>query len=293
MPVRRFSRGIRRKAAIPSGLRALVQNSLASSGSITYAGSGQSENVTWLTGAQGFNTSDIEIMSQADISGSFITAIANTTGATDTSAPIIEPRFWIASATLRLQVTNHHQIDCWVTVWPYVARYHNTGRSSATTLNNNATLDTQAFAAGTVVGTSAVVGYNPFHNRGLTTVFRLMKPRRVFLQGGQSYRFKLKMDRPWQLTYGNYQAGANETIPNRTMGFLVTCQGITVREDLDPLEVAPGAGAVALQWENQYHWVCGPMPHHYSDIISDYPVIATPAIIQPQTGAVNNAPVAD
>jgi len=282
------------KKALPSSIRSLVKNPLASSGTIVYRGGLSTERVDWTVGSQGTPTSTMVLMSTADIGASFVTAIGNTTAATDVSGPVIEPNFWIKKATMRITVTNACQIDCWVTFWPCVARYDHAGGATARDLFNAGALETKAYTSGSTSGDPTSYGYTPFQNRALCESYRFLKPQKKFLQGGQSVTCTFSDPRPFHLTYGHVgwlAAAGNPSfaIKDHTREVLITAQSSMVGNTDD--DISPGFGTILLSFTRTYEWVQAPMPHHYNDMVGDFTVVAGPAIIQPQTGAVNTTPV--
>lgn len=248
------------------------------------------ERIDWAAGQAGFNSVDNSIMSSTDIGSALITAIGNTTAETDAAVPIIEPNFWIKAANLKYTCVNNSQTDCWVWAYPYVARYDNTAQSATATINlpTPNLLEAKAFAAGTLLGNMGEVGFTPFQNRGFCECFKLLRPRKVFLQGGQSYTFTLKLSRPFHVTYGRL-GGSSMSLPNIgkiTRGILIHAEGIPVSDSGDDTDISPSFGALDCYWKKTYEWVSAPMPHHYSDFVSTFPTINIAKIIQPQTGAI-------
>lgn len=277
------------KPSLPRSVAMLVKNGVAPSGTYVNSGASCTERITWNTGEQGVNQVDNTIMSFEDLGAAFFTAMADVSGATNVATPVIEPNFWIKSAVLKLRCSNHSQADCWVTAYPCITRYDNSDTTNdAINQNLTTSLEIQGFATGTNEG-PAVLGYTPFMNRAFCERYKILRPKKVLLQGGQSYTFTLKMTKPFHHNYGR-SSGTNTLMQfaHVSRAIVLACQGTLVSEDLTPTEVSYASGALDTAWTKTYEWVAAPMPHHYMDIIENFPAITTPTIIQPQTGAVNN-----
>lgn len=168
-------------------------------------------------------------------------------------------------------------------------RYDNSAPVPLVFYNQPGPLEAKAFVSGTVQGDAGEVGWTPFQMRAFCEMYKILKPRKVFLQGGQSYTFKFKMSRPFHLTYGRFgtSLGTVGSFAKVTRGLLITANSIPVSDSMDDTDIAPGAGALDCYFTKTYEWVAAPMPHHYSDFVTTFPTVNAAAIIQPQTGAIN------
>lgn len=125
---------------------------------------------------------------------------------------------------------------------------------------------------------------------------KFMKPKKVFLQGGQSYVFKMSMSRPFQVTYarlltgrqpspgGGYDGTAFRKV---SRGMILTAESIPVSAAAADPDINWAAGALDLAMVKSYEWVSPAMPTHYNDTVQNTTVVAAANIIQPQTGAIN------
>jgi len=283
------------KKRVPSAVRSVVKNPLASSGTIVYRGSSFTERVDWAIGQQGFSQLIVPLMSSTDIQNSFVTAVGNTTAATDATAPVIEPNFWIKRASMKISVTNCSQVDALVTFWPCVARYDYSGGDSAHGLFVGGHLESKAYASASTAGDPTEIGYTPFQNRALCESYRFLKPVRKFLQGGQSVTVTLTDPKPFHFTYGHIGWASSANFPgvaikDHTRECLITATAAAMVTNTSA-DVSPGFGSILVSFVRTYEWVAAPMPHHYDDLVGNYADVDTPAIIQPQTGAVNTTPV--
>lgn len=103
--------GHSRRKSLPAGIRSVVQNPLCSSGTYMVSGTNSTERIVWLAGEAGTNLVDNTLMGAKDISSTMLSAISNTTAATDATAPTIEPNFWIKRATLKYTCVNNSQVS--------------------------------------------------------------------------------------------------------------------------------------------------------------------------------------
>lgn len=159
-------------------------------------------------------------------------------------------------------------------------------------------LETASAISGTVIGDANTYGWTPFMNRKITEYLKLGKPRKVFLQGGQSYIFTVRDNKPMYLNYSKLASTINAANPSaavagsiggRTRGCFLVFRSNPLNDDTTSTLINWGNGSAIVQAVESYEWVASPMPHRYRDMVPDTTAILNANIIQPQTGAVNNA----
>jgi len=274
-----------------------VASVMSPSGTFTYAN--DSFTLEWNANEQTYagiydtNGDILAINTFNDISSTLVAAIARVVS-TPAAAPVfIEPKLWIRSASLQMLITNISQIDCEVTVYPWVARYDVTalgalGYASGTEVEEKA-------GVATALATPDTIGWTPFQSKAVTESFKLGKPRKVKLQGGQSFTFHVKDNKPLYVNWGRLGSnsiGANAAgFGGRSRGCTFTAKGIVSVDDAEPQAVCMTFGKIAVQSIRRYDWEAVPTPYHFTDIVPEESSPSDILIIQPQTGAVNNAPV--
>jgi len=282
-----------RRSSIPSrrSISAAAATALASSGNWSY--NAFTERVDGSTGTQGW-MSDVASAWVSDLSD-FIPVIANAiarvVAPTVSAVAVVEPRFWIKKAVLSMTCTNASQFDLDVIAYPWIARYDNLAPDLL--YKPIPPLETKAAASGTVNGPTAI-GFNPFKNRYICEAVRILKPRRIHLQGGQSYTFRFADKRPLHLNYArlniNSVVGTSASFSGRTRGFFLCCRGMTINSSEDENQINWSAYALDIQIRKDYEWVCSPQPYHFYDVVNNDSNIVTPGIIQPQSGLINATP---
>lgn len=260
----------------------------------TFTISDSLSQITWDTATQGYYPGNInlnmlpQINATYDIEQVLTSAIARTVATPTASDVYVEPKFWIKSASLDVLILNPCQMDCDVTIYPWVARYDT---SSLSVFVNQMTVVEEKAGTDTF-GDQDTPGWTPFQSKSITESFRLGKPTRVHLQGGQSYRYSIKDLKSLYVNYARLANTDNLTAgwANRTRGCLITATGSVVNDASEPPIVQLGFGALNIQCIKRYHWIAAASPYHFSDIV---PAVADPGqfvIVQPQTGGLTTGP---
>lgn len=255
--------------------------------------------VTWDSGTQGYfpdpATSYLflpQINGTADIENVLVAAIARTISMPTAADVFAEPKFWIKSASLEVIVLNPCQMDCDVFFYPWVARYDS---SSLQSITNQSMVIEEKAGATTTFADPVTPGWTPFQSKSITEAFRLGRPTRVHLQGGQSFRYHVKDLRPLYVNYARIQNTDtyNAGWANRCRGCVITARGSVVNDNnADPGPIVNlGFGALNIQLIKRYHWVASPSPYHFSDIVPSANELGTITIVQPQTGGITTGPV--
>lgn len=294
---RSFSRRQRVRSSVVPSRRSIAlsaASALASSGTFTYANF--SSRIDWTPGDQGWlsATGSTYINCIADFVPVITSAIARTVANT-VQTPVTEPRFWIKKSVVSTTVTNNNQIDCDIICYPWVARYDNTSLDKIYTLIPS--LEVGTGASTTSSANPETYGWTPFQSRAITESVRLLKPRRIHLQGGQTYTFRLVDRKPLYVNYA--RIGQDVELPTlqlcgfagRSKGMFFITKGIVAHGTGEPIDINFTSGSVLLQTVKSYDWVACPMPYHWNDVVLDPDALAGGfPIIQPQTGAVQTAP---
>lgn len=282
--------------AFPSknSLARAVASVTSPSGTFTIADSAR--QIVWDANTQGttignVGASGIPALNIADdvefVLAPALARVASTTVAADT---FVEPKFWVQKATLEMIMVNVGQADIDVILYPWVARYDSSSLMA---------LMTGSMAVEEKVGTDTfadetTIGWTPFQSKAITESFILGKPRKIHLQGGQSFRYTVRDLKPLYVNYGRlFNNDANNCgWARRSRGCILTCRGTVMNDDTyasGPI-VQFGAGAMNLQLIKRYHWVAPSTPYHFSDVVPSTGEFGTVSIIQPQTGAITASP---
>lgn len=194
---------------------------------------------------------------------------------------------------MKLTITNTSQIDCDVICYPWRARYDSIDPANMYTQAEVNLQESKAGSTSTQQGllsnTTTTIGYTPFMSRTITQSVKLGKPKKVHLQGGQSYSFTIVDNKPFHLTYPRMQT-AYSFAPH-TRGMFMTFRGIPVNDQTNTDEIDFGFCALDVQNVTTYDWECPPAPYKYNDVITSSADVQDIKIIQPQTGAVTTGPV--
>lgn len=280
--------------SLSSRAKLRLATALAPSGTLTF--SSLSSRYDWSTGTQGCQnagSSYPSISFISDLNSIVAAAIARTTAEVSAATPVVEPKFWIRSASSRTIVVNTGQIACDVFFYPMTSRY-STSYAGYLDLANTDALEGKAASTGSVVGNAAIVGWNPFQSRSITENFIIGKPKRVHLEGGMSFTYTMKDSRPMYLNYARLVPDVGTSIqyavPRRTKVCMILARSNPVNSSSTMTDINWGFGALDVQEIRSYEWVASPMPNHYNDIYQDATEILNAAIIQPQTGAINLTP---
>jgi len=287
------TRRVRTSASRISKMR--IATALAPSGTLTYAG--LSTRYDWTSGSQGtLGNSDSApgINFVSDFFSVLTAAIARVIASPTVATPVNEPKFWIRNSASRVTIVNTHQIGTDVYIYPFVAR-HSMSDPGLFRLSNASLLEENASSSGLLTNPESV-GWTPFQSRIITENFKLGKVRKVHLEGGMSYVYTMRDRRPLYLNNSMLLGSTASTpvfaLPWRSRGCYIQARSIPVNETGEaPTLINWGPGALNIQEVRTYEWVASPMPNHYADYFSDTSTLEDISIIQPQTGAVNNAPV--
>lgn len=281
-----------------AGVKRLVARALATRGTWTYTGF--TARVGCSTGEQAWLplTANPWINSASDIVTPILSAITRTMQVPDavggSSATVTQqPEFYIQQAKLKVVVVNTSQVDCDLVCYPWRARYDGINPEN---LYDLATVNAQENKAsstttqqGLLSGTTSTVGFTPFMSRFITQGAKLGKPKRVHLQGGQSYTFTLRDTKPLHVTYGRW-SGAYAFAPH-TRGVFMTFRGIPVNDTADTDAIDFGFCALDVQCVMTYEWMAAQSPWKFNDVVTNTADIQNIKIIQPQTGGVTTGPV--
>lgn len=277
-------------------ISAASASALASTGVWKYLGF--TERVTAPIGTQGWLSPSCFpfINNLSDVLPTIAVAIARTLAGTTVATPVTEPRFWIKKAQLEVTCVNVSQIDCVVTVYPWISRYDYTPFTDL----YNSVLELEAKAASTTVVNSAdTIGFTPFQAREICEVVRLGRPRRIRLQGGQSYTFRMSDNRTLYWNFARFQmnlagggggADVNGSVRGRTRGMFLTSRGIPVNDTMNVDEITFSQTTIDVHVIKTYEWVASPQPYRFSDVVTNSADVSAYSIIQPQTGAITVVP---
>lgn len=252
----------------------------------------QRQTVSWTPGDQGWagSASTPYVNHVNDIFVVLASAIARTVAAPDITTPFTtEPRFYINSARLSHLVTNASNVDIVVTCYPWVARYDNLIPEDLYTVPT--ALETSTGLSGAVDSDTINIGWTPFQARNVTENVKLLKPRGVRLQGGQSYNFKMADSKPLYINHariagsGADGTNTNQSISGRTRGcFFIMKANTAVSAPVDAGANWAG-GNVHIVSIRTYKWSAIPMPFHFNDNAPNTADVTAYNIIAPQTGA--------
>lgn len=194
---------------------------------------------------------------------------------------------------MKLSVVNVSQIDCDLICYPWRIRYDGVdpaGLYDPTTVNYQEQKAGSTSSAQQLTSTTAsTVGFTPYMSRFITQGVKLGKPKRIHLQGGQSYSFTITDNRPLHLTYARW-AGAYAFAPH-TRGMFMTVKGVPVNDSTNTDEIDFGFCELDVQNVTTYEWMAAPSPWKYNDVVSSSADVQAIKIIQPQTGVVTTGPV--
>lgn len=289
-----FRRG--RVSTFPSknSLARAVASVTSPSGTFTIADSAR--QITWDANTQGTSIDNIgpslipALNIADDIESVLVPALARVASTTAAADTFVEPKFWIQKATLEMIMVNVGQADIDVMLYPWVARYD----SSSLVCLQTATMVVEEKVGTDTFADEHTIGWTPFQSKALTESYILGKPRKIHLQGGQSYKYTVRDLKP---LYVNYARLLNSDTTNcgwarRSRGVIICCRGTVMNDDTfvgGPV-VQFGAGAMNLQLIKRYHWVALATPYHFSDVVPSTGEFGTVSIIQPQTGAITASP---
>nr|QXP07677.1 MAG: putative capsid protein [Arizlama virus] len=288
--------GVPRKAAQRRFVQA-VSRALATRGSWTFAGF--TSRVGCATGEQAWLSSGANawMSSSADFATVLTAAILRTTvvpnqagGAANVISP---PNFWITKAKMKVHIINTSQVDCDVIVYPWVARNDGVDPGDMYTAASVNQMQQKAGSTSTLQGlltnTTSTVGFTPFMAQMITERAKLGKPRRIHLQGGQSYTYTLTDNKPLYVSYPRY-VGSYSFAPH-TRGCFMTAKGSPVNDTVDTDAIDFGFCALDVQIVTTYDWMVSTSAWKYNDVITNSADIQAIKIIQPQTGGVTTGPV--
>jgi len=266
---------------------------LATSGTFVYDGA--TERLDPAVGVQAWSTGVASpwIGDTTDIYPVIVSAIARAVAPPTAATVVVEPRIWIRSQKLEIQCTNSSQTGCNLVLYPWICRYDNLRPDHLYDLSTNP-IETHAGST-TVTGFTSTIGWTPFQSRLHTENVKLLKPIRVHLEGGESYRFVMHNRKPLFLNYGrlfgSYPPG-NDSFSFRgvTRGVFFTGTGIPVNDSMDANQIDLSSFSIDLLCRKTFEWSASAQPYHFQDTVKNPADIAAFKIIQPQTGVVNAAP---
>jgi len=280
------------------GIVQAVSHALASRGTWTYAGF--SSRLSCATGEQAWlpATCNSWMSAQADIVTVLTSAILRTTIAPNqaggaATVALAGNNFWITKAKMKLTIVNNSQIDADVIVYPWLARNDGVDPGDMYTASVANAMESKASSTttqqGLLTNTTTTVGFTPFMARMITERVKLGKPRKVHLQGGQSYTYTMVDNKPLFINYPRY-TGSFSFAPH-TRGCFMTAKGIPVNDVADTDAIDFGFCALDVQVVTTYDWMSPTSIWKYNDVVTNSADIQDIKIIQPQTGGVTTAPV--
>jgi len=269
---------------------------MATRGTWTYAGF--SARIAAATGDQAWLpfTANPWMSAQDDIVTVITDAILRTSVIPNqaSSATVTQQQeFYIQRAKMKLTVVNTSQVDCDIVCYPWRMRYDGVDPADlyqASTVNaqeNKASSTTTQ--QGLLSGSTSTIGFTPFMSRFITQAAKLGKPKKIHLQGGQSYTFTMTDNRPLHITYSRWR-GAYAFAPH-TRGMFMSFRGIPVNDSTNTDEIDFGFCALDVQNVTTYEWMAAPSPWKFNDVVTSSADVQAIKIIQPQTGAVTTGPV--
>jgi len=194
---------------------------------------------------------------------------------------------------MKMTIVNVTQVDCDVIVYPWVARNDGVDPGDMYTFAVANVMENKAGSTTSLQGltsnTATTIGYTPFMSRMITERVKLGKPKRIHLQGGQSYTFTLTDNKPLYVSYPRY-TGSYSFAPH-TRGCFMTAKGIPVNDTVDTDAIDFGFCELDVQIVTTYDWMCSSSAWKYNDVITNSADIQAIKIIQPQTGVVTTGPV--
>lgn len=280
-------KGIARAAAL----------ALATTGNFTLAG--LTSRLTCATGEQLWMSAQCNpfIQDQSTLTAVIATNLARALTLPDTaSITQYNQKFWIRRATMKLHITNTSQIDCDIICYPYVTRYDTVSPSGLYPMANVNASETKVGSTtsqqGLLSNETSTVGFTPFMSHWITQQCKLGKPKKVHLQGGQSYTFSLSDNRALYLTYVRL-AGAEGVggFRGHTRGMFMTATGTVVNDTASVDDIDFGFVSLDVQNVTTYEWIQSATPWHFNDVVTNTADIVNIKIIQPQTGVVTTGPV--
>jgi len=291
---RAMSRVYRKPLSVPRNKALATALALAPSGTLIYGG--VTDRIVWDSVTQGVTSDDnlIVLSSVSDFASVLTSALARiySTPTTATVAPI--PKFWIRSAVCKIQVVSRCQTGMDVWFYPAVARYASSSTTSLWTGAQAVSFETRASSTSTTPDVNNI-GWTPFQSEAITSSWKLGRPKKVHLEGGQSYTYTLKDLRPLYVTPGKLGSIGNTaaSIPGRTQACYMICRGVVVNDATTKTDIGLSGGALDIQTLETYDWVSPATPYHFNDnfINSADVEIGSYDIIQPQTGVVTTDPV--
>lgn len=244
--------------------------------------------ITELPGIQGWCLSQPHpyISDVPDVFSAVATAMLRTVAATALGVGVAEQRFTILKASLHVTCTNSSNVDVDIWCYPWLARYD--GLDINQIYSAPSVLETGTGEPGTVDGDEKHIGWTPFQARYITESVKLLKPRKVHLQGGQSYTFKMQDSKPLYVTYGrmnSLEGSGYGAVAKRTRGMFFSVRGGAMVNPVSSAEATWSGFNVNVVTTRSYRWVATAMPYNFTDNVVNTTVAGAYNIIQPQTGA--------
>jgi len=194
---------------------------------------------------------------------------------------------------MKATIINTSQIDCDVIVYPWVARYDGIDPGDMYTATQVNYMSQKAGSTSTLQGlltnNTSTVGFTPFMSQMITQKAKIGKPRRIHLQGGQSYTYTLADNKPLYVSYPRFVS--TYSFAPHTRGIFLTAKGSPVNDTVDTDAIDFGFSALDVQIVTTYDWMVATSAWKYNDVITNSADIQNIKIIQPQTGAVTTGPV--
>jgi len=269
--------------------------SMAPAGTLTFANGNNQYSADAGTQAWENGTLISYINSTADLFGVVAAAISRVVAAPRTATgEQFEPEFHIRKSSLKVFVTNCANTDCEVTAWPWVCRYD--GCAVTTIYTSPAANETTTGVTSFVRANELTIGWNPFQARAITENMKLLKPRRIRLQGGQSFTFTLKDSKPMKLNWSRLTGGIVESpttsapvpsIAGRTRGFFFTVKASVIANPDSSINTDWAQAQVNAVATRSYDWVAPTMPYRYNDVEPNQTDLGDSYhFVAPQTGAI-------
>jgi len=194
---------------------------------------------------------------------------------------------------MKMTIVNVSQIDADVIVYPWVSRNDGVDPGDMYVATQVNVMENKAASTTTQQGllsnTASTVGFTPFMSRMITERAKLGRPKRIHLQGGQSYTFTMVDNKPLYVNYPRY-VGSYSFAPH-TRGCFMTAKGIPVNDVADTDAIDFGFCELDVQVVTTYDWMAPTSSWKYNDVVTNSADIQNIKIIQPQTGVVTTGPV--
>jgi len=271
---------------------------MAPTGVFTYGG--KTSRVAWDSLTQGVSPDDSvpQLYEVSDVYSVMANAIVRTQSTPSAATVVYEPRFWIRKAVNKITMTSRAQTGMDVTIYPWVARY---GTSQDIIFNAAEAVqyETNAASSTSVSPNVRSIGWTPFFSKAITSMYKLLKPRTVHLEGGQSFHYTLVDRRPMYVTPGKLGLSTsigfsgNLSFERRTKGCYIIAKGVVVNDSTIVTDIGLSAGALDIQEVRSYEWVAPNAPNHFYDNFPNTVDVEVGAynIVQPQTGVITTDPV--